>query len=250
MRHFFSLLLASLFLFSCRKNDKRGSAETVRVIDRIEIKKTTTSTGQVLNSKITFEYNNKKEISKIATFNENVLHYSYTYSYQNNIPVSSMYDFTSGGDPVYEVKYGYVNGRYASYYDSHYDDITNFSYNQQFNQYTNAVNGNRFILNEADDVSVITASGNEYAFTFDKTKKGPLYNVANKKWIPALWYGVAGLTTVEITTYPVTSLFDDNIAQANPYTNTFDADGYVTKSIFAVANGSLQYEVTYIYKSI
>ncbi|WP_028787837.1 hypothetical protein [Terrimonas ferruginea] len=250
MRHFFSLLLVSVFLFSCRKSDKQGSTETVRVIDRIEIKKTTTSTGNVLNNKITFEYNNKKEIAKIATFEENVLYYSYTYTYQNNIPVSSRYDFTFGGDPVYEVRYGYVNGRYASYYDTYYDDITNFSYNQQFNQYTNSINGNRFILNEAGDVSVITASGNEYAFAFDQTKKGPLYNVVNKKWIPALWYGLAGLTVVEITTYPVTSLFDDNIAQVNPYTNTFDADGFVTKSIFSVANGSLQYEVTYVYKSI
>jgi len=250
MRQLFSLLLGGIFLLSCRKNDKQGSAETLKVIDRIEIKKTYTSTGSVLTDKITFEYNNKKEISKIATFEENVLFYSYTYTYQNNIPVSSRYDFTFGGDPVYEVRYGYVNGRYASYYNTYYDDITNFSYNQQLNQYTNSINGHRFILNEADDVSVITASGNEYAFTFDQTKKGPLYNVVNKKWIPALWYSLAGLTVVEITTYPVTSLFDDNIAQSNPYTNTFDADGFVTKSIFSVANGSLQYEVTYVYKSI
>lgn len=250
MRQLFSLLLAGILLLSCRKSGKQEERPSAKVIDRIEIRKTTTSTGSVATRSITFEYNNKKEVSKISSFEGGLLHYSYTYNYQNNIPVSSIYDFTSGGDPVYEVKYGYVNGRYATYYDSYYDDITNFSYNQQFNQYTNTINGNRFILNEEDDVTVITALGNEYAFTFDKTKKGPLYNVVNKKWIPLLWYSAGTLTSVEISTYPVTSLFDDNIAQSNPYTNTFDPDGFVTKSIFSVANGSLQYEITYSYKSI
>lgn len=162
----------------------------------------------------------------------------------------SMYDYTFGGDPVYEINYGYTNGKFSSYYDTYYDDTINFSYNAQYNQYTNSINGSRFILNVNDDISIKTASNNEYSFTFDTTKKGPLYNVVNKKWIPTLWYGISGLTSVEITTYPVTSLFDDNIAQVNPYTNTYDADGFITKSVFTVNNGYENHEITYSYKSI
>lgn len=250
MKQLFSILLLGIVLFACKKDNNQVQQQKTKVIDKIEIKKTYTSSGTISNSRLNFEYSTNKEISKISLFDDDVLYYSYTYLYQNNIPVSSMYDYTSGGDPVYEVRYGYTNRRYSSYYDTHYDDETVFTYNAPFNQYTNSVTGNRFVLNDFDDITLRTGSGNEYAFTFDTSKKGPLYNVVNKKWIPALWYGVSGLGIIEISTHPVTSLFDDNKAQANPYTNTYDIEGFVTKSVFLLNNGSVKYEITYIYTSI
>lgn len=250
MKQLLAILLVSTLLFSCRKDDDPIQEQQVKVINNIEIKKTYSGNSTTYIDSIDFAYNTNKEISKISTFENGVLYYSYTYVYQNNIPVSSMYDFSFGGDPVYEVRYGYTNGKYSRYYDTYYDDATTFTYNEQFNQYTNSVNGYRFTINEFDDMSVRTGSGNEYAFTYDTSKKGALYNVVNKKWIPALWYGISGLGIVAISTHPVTSLFDDNRAQANPYTNTYDTDGFITKSVFSINNGNQRYEITYTYKYI
>ncbi|TJZ61488.1 hypothetical protein FAZ15_09870 [Sphingobacterium olei] len=244
------LFLLSVLLFSCRKDKTPEPQKSVKVIDKINIKKTYSGSSTIVTDRLDFEYNSNNEVSKISRFEDDVLYYSYTYVYQNNLPVSSMYDFTFGGDPVYKVTYGYTNRKYARYYDSYYNDETLFTHNAQYNLYTSSVNGNRFMLNEFDDITTRTASGNEYTFTFDTSKKGPLYNVVNKKWIPALWYGISGLGILEFSTHPVTSLFDDNLAQANPYTNTYDTDGFVTKSVFSVYNGTTMYEITYIYKSI
>ena len=229
MKKIITTLALSIVLFSCSKDDEPTPIPTIKVIDKIDVKITANSTGNFQTKRLDFEYNTNKEISKISRFEDNVLYYSYTYVYQNNLPVSSMYDFTFGGDPVYEVTYGYSNGIYSSYHDTYYDDTTVFNYNIQFNQFTNSINGNRFILNESNDFVSKIGTGNEYAFSYDTTKKGPLYNVVNKKWIPSLWYGISGLTIIEMSTYPITSLFDDNLAQNNPFVNTYDTDGFVTK---------------------
>lgn len=250
MKKIIAILTLSIILFSCNKDDEPTSQPLLKVIDKIEVKITATSNGSFHTEKIDFQYNNNKEISKISTFEENQLYYSLTYTYQNNVPFSSMYEYPNGGDPIYEINYGYTNGIYSSYHDTYYDDTTIFSYNSQFNQFTNSINGNRFVLNESNDFVSMTASGNEYAFSYDTTKKGPLYNVVNKKWIPSLWYGISGLTIIEMSTFPITSLFDDNLAQTYPYTNTYDADGFITKSVFTINNGDQAYEITYIYKSI
>lgn len=250
MKQLLSILLLGTVLFSCKKDNDPVQQQKNKVVDKVEIKKTYTSSSTISNSRLDFEYSTNKEISKISLFDDDLLYYSYTYVYQNNIPTSSMYDYPSGGDPVYEIRHGYTNGRYSSYYDTHYADETVFSYDAPFNQYTNSITGNKFVLNDFNDITLRTGSGNEYAFSFDTSKKGPLYNVANKKWIPALWYGISGLGIIEISTHPVTSLFDDNIAQTNPYTNTYDTEGFVTKSVFSLNNGSVKYEITYIYISI
>lgn len=253
MKQLLSLLLLSTVLCSCGKDDDPIQEQQVKVIDKIEIKRTIVSTGSTSINSILFEYNTNKEISKIDKFNENTLHYSYTYVYQNNVPVSSMYDFPNGGDPVYEVKYGYTDGKFSSYYDSYYRSTVSFSYNEIYNQYTNTESNGQFILNENNDVSIKkTASvNNEFSYTFDTAKKGPLFNVVNKKWFPALVFGCFSDETVNtVTTYPVTSLFDDNLAQTNPYSNTYDTDGFIIKSVFTTNNGNVAYEVTYNYKSI
>lgn len=156
MKLLLSILLLSTVFFSCRKDDNPIQEQKVKVVDKIEIKKTYSGSPNIVIDRIDFTYNANKEISKISTFENDVPYYSYTYVYQNNIPVSSMYDFTFGGDPVYEVRYSYTNGKFSRYYDTYYDDATTFSYNEQFNQYTNSINGNRFILNEFDDISVRT----------------------------------------------------------------------------------------------
>lgn len=250
MKKIITILALSIVLFSCSKDDAPTPQPLLKVIDKINIKKTYSGNSNIVIDRLDFEYNSNKEISKISRFEDNTLYFSYTYVYQNNLPVSSMYDFTFGGDPVYEVTYGYTNGKYSSYYDTYYDDTTVFNYNAQFNQFTNSINGNRFILNESNDFVSKTGAGNEYAFSYDTTKKGPLYNVVNKKWIPSLWYGISGLTIIEMSTYPITAIFDDNLAQNNPFTNTYDTDGFVTKSVFTLSNGSQAYEITYTYKSI
>lgn len=248
MKKIISILALSFFLFSCSKEDKPNPK--VKVVDKIDIKITANSTGNFQTKKIEFEYNTNKEISKTSVFHENVLYYSYTLNYQNNLPVSSMYDYPDGGNPIYEINYGYTNGKFSSYYDSFYDDTINFAFNQQNNQYTNSINGNTFILNENGDYVSKTASGNQYDFTYITSKKGPLYNVKNKNWIPIIFYGINGLTTIEITTYPITSLFDNNLSQTNQYTNTYDLDGFVVKSVFTINNANQTFEINYTYKSI
>lgn len=250
MKKIITIFALSIILLSCSKGDEPTPQPLLKVIDKINIKITANSNGNFHTKRIDFKYNNKKEISKISNFENDEFYYSLTYTYQNNIPVSSMYDYPSGGDPIYEINYGYTNGIFSSYHDTFYDDTTNFSYNEQFNQFTNSINGNRFILNESNDFVSKIGFGNEYAFSYDTTKKGPLYNVVNKKWIPSIRYGTSGLTIIEMSTYPITSLFDDNIAQTNPFTNTYDSDGFIIKSTFTINNGDQGYEITYSYKSI
>lgn len=250
MKKVIAILTLSIVLFSCSKDDEPTSQPLVKVIDKINIKKTFSGGSNFVIDRLVFEYNDNKEISKISRFENDDLFYIKTFVYQNNLPVSSMLDNFFFGDPLYELTYGYTNGIFSSYHDTYYDDTTIFSYNSQFNQFTNSINGNRFVLNESNDFVSRTASGNEYAFSYDTTKKGPLYNVVNKKWIPSLWYAISALTINEMSTFPITSLFDDNLAQTNPYTNTYDADGFITKSVFTINNGDQAYEITYIYKSI
>ncbi len=253
MKKIITILALSIVLFSCSKDDEpiSQSQALVKVIDKIDVK---TASGNFLpNTNTTrFSYNESKEISKIEYISNGNLEYSYTYTYQNNIPVSSMYEFPGGGDPIYEVTYGYTNNKYASYYDAYYNTTTTFSYNNQFNQYTNTDSNNSYILNQNDDIvsKRLNTFGNEFAYSFDTSKKGPLYNVKNKKFIPILWYGLSSLKTNEITNYPVTAIFDDNLAQNNPFVNTYDTDGFVTKSVFTINNGNQTYEITYTYKSI
>ena len=241
----------SLFFIACNKNDDQMTQlepELLKVIDKIEVKITTGSNPPSIYT-TQFSYNSNKEISKLVyLFNDTML-FSYTYIYQNNVPVSSIYDFPGGGDPAYQVNYGYSNGVYASYYDTYYDTTIAFSYNEQFNQYTNIESNNRYILNEFDDITTkyLSTFGNEYAYTYDTTKKGPLYNVVNKKWIPILWYGISNKVTNELSIYPITSIFDDNIAQNNPFINTYDVDGFIEKSEFSLNNGNQAYEIIYTY---
>lgn len=254
MKKLVSILVLTLVLFSCSKDDAPEPVyvPTTKVIEKIETKTTLSGSGTVVNEKITFEYNSNKEISKISAFSNGALFYSYTYVYQNTIPVSSIYDFPNGGDPAYQVTYGYTNGKYSSYFDSQSNSTTIFTYNEQFNQYTNTDSNSRFILNENDDILIktITLLNNEFSYNFDSTKKGPLFNVKNKKWIPVLWFGCNNEKVNTITTHPVTAIFDDNNAQANPYTNTYDAEGFISKSEFTINNGNEIFEIMYTYKSI
>lgn len=251
MKKIITILALSIVLFSCNKDDEPTSQPLLKVIDKIEVKITA---GNFPSNTYTtqFSYNESKEISKIEYLPNGNLQYSYTYNYQNNIPVSSMYEFPGGGDPIYEVTYGYTNDKYTSYYDTYYDTTIAFSYDQSFNAYTNTESNNRYILNENDDIISKTLSniGNEFAYSFDTVKKGPLYNVKNKKFIPILWNGTLNSKMNELTTYPIIAIFDDNLAQNNPFVNTYDSDGFVTKSVFTLSNGSQAYEITYIYKSI
>jgi hypothetical protein len=249
------IIAISIFLFSCSKDDEHTSQPiaqpTTKVIDKIESK---IKFGAAAEIKYTyqFSYNANKEITKIEFFNNDSFRYFYTYNYVNNIPTSGQYETIFDAFPAYNVSFNFTNNRYASYFDSQLNDTTNFSYNTQFSFYTNGINGNRFFINETGDLHTRSygSNGNEYAFTFDQNKKGPLYNVVNKKWIPLLWYGINNDRVPFITSLPLNSVFDDNIAQNNPITNTYDADGFVTKSVFTTENGQNTYETNYIYKNI
>lgn len=251
MKKIITTLALSIVLLSCSKDDAPTPQPLLKVIDKIDVKITAGSFPSNTNT-TQFSYNESKEISKIEYLPDGNLQYSYTYTYQNNIPVSSMYEFPGGGDPVYEVTYEYTNEKYSSYYDTYYNTTIAFSYNQQINLYTNTQSNNKYILNQENDIISKTLSniGNEFAYSFDTAKKGPLYNVKNKKFIPILWNGTSNSKMNELTSYPITAIFDDNLAQNNPFANTYDADGFVTKSVFTLSNGSQGYEITYSYKSI
>ncbi len=245
------LMALCMGICSCNKDDGPTTPpepELLKVIDHIEVRVTSGSnpTSRYITQ---FSYNGEKEISKIAySLNDNLL-YSYTYTYENHVPVSSMYDFPGGGDPVYEVNYGYVDGRYASYDDTYYDYSIAFSYDDQLLQYTNEESDNRYLLNEFDDITAkyLSNTGRDYAYTYDTTKKGPLYNVVSHRWLPIIWYGTSNNVTNELSIYPMTSIFENHLSQLNAFTNTYDTDGFVTTSEFSLNNGVHNYEIIYTY---
>ena len=255
MKKIITLLALSIVLFSCSKDDEPTQQPLVKVIDKIEVKTTNPNTFPVTSIyELRFEYNLNKEISKISYYYSNGdLNASFAYTYYNNVPVSAIYDNPESGDPVSVVNYGYNNDVFNSVnYIYYYTSPEYFTYNSSTKQYSNAGGNNNFIVNATNDIEVKNRSGYEYAFSFDTSKKGPLYNVINKKWIPVLWYisGLEGINYNVTTTHPVMSVFDDNLAQTNPFTNTYDTDGFVVKSVFTTDNGVVSHEIMYTYKSI
>ncbi|MVO10172.1 hypothetical protein GOQ30_13450 [Flavobacterium sp. TP390] len=255
MKKLILILALAMFSFSCSKDDEPTPQPLLKVIDKIEVKTTNPFTFPLIFTyELRFEYNLNKEISKISYYYSNGdLNASFAYTYQNNIPVSAIYNQPENGDPASVVNYGYNNGIFNSVnYTYYYSAPEFFTYNSSTKQYSSTGGNNNFIVNETNDIEIKNRNGSEYAFSFDTSKKGPLYNVINKKWIPVLWY-ISGLESTNYnvtTTYPVVSMFDDNLAQTNPFTNTYDTDGFVVKSFFTSANGVASSEITYSYKSI
>lgn len=255
MKKIIKILALSIVLFSCSKDDEPTSQPLLKVIDKIEVKTTNPNTFPVTSTyELRFEYNLNKEISKISYYYSNGdLNASFAYTYQNNVPVSAIFNDPESGDPASVVNYGYDNDVFNSVdYVYYYTNPVYFTYNNQTKQYSQTGGNNNFIVNATNDIEIKNRNGNEYAFSFDTSKKGPFYNVVNKKWIPILWYisGLEGTNYNVTTTHPVMSVFDDNLAQTNPFTNTYDTDGFVVKSVFTSGNGVASHEITYTYKNI
>ncbi len=250
MKKLVSILAVSMVLFSCSKNDDSKTQPLIKVIENVSVQFTNENTSPE-NYMSQFEYNTKKEISKITLFRNGELQASFAYSYQNNIPVSAQYVNPQDEDN-YLINYIYTNGLFSSVEYPSFNTSDAFEYNQSVSEFSR-INGNlKFRLNTENDIFQKNINGTILNYAFDTTKKGPLYNVVNKKWIPTLWF----ITRLDAdfnnitTSFPITSIEDETSAISYDYNNTYDADGFVIKSIYSNTAGSSTIEINFIYKSI
>ena len=252
MKKLLFVLAATLIFVSCSKDEAPAPVVlpiATKVIEKINLLSLTTNTIPE-RYETRFEYNANGAISKIALYRNGSFDTSYTFTYQNNIPVSAIYEDASSGDAPSVINFNYTNDIYYSTYYTMYNTTNIFNYNAQTNLFTSYDTTIKFMLNSNDDLAKKVRYATIANFNFDSSKKGPLYSVKNKKWIAALWYtsAVEQVYSNVITAFPVSGVTLDNTVI--PYTNTYDSDGYVTKSTSSANNGNNTNEIDYTYKSL
>jgi hypothetical protein len=250
MKKIISILVVSLVLFSCSKDDKPATNKKVKVIDQVSVQYLNTVT--LPENYITkYEYTSNAEISKISLFRNGAFQASFDYEYQNSVPVSAQY-YNPENDEDYPLNYNYSNAIFSSISYPTYNTTETFTYNETLNEYAGSGGNLQFRLNNENDIFQKTVSGTTLNYSFESNKKGPFFNVVNKKWIPTLWFISrleANLTNVT-TSFPVTSVTDSNASIIYTYNNTYDTDGFVTKSVYSNTIGTTSIEINFTYKKI
>lgn len=250
MKKTISILVLSIVLFSCSKDDKPATNNQIKVIDKVAVQYTNSATTPE-NYTTEYEYTTNKEISKITLYRNGEFQASYDYDYQNNIPVSAQY-FNPENDDNYPINYNYTNDIFSSISYPTFNTLEVFTYDEILNEYAGSGGNVQFRLNAENDIFQKTVSGTTLNYSFETNKKGPFYNVINKKWIPTLWFISrleASFNNVT-TSFPVISVEDETSTTTYNYNNTYDSDGFVTKSIYSNAAGTFSIEINFTYKKI
>lgn len=248
MKHLFSILILTFLLFSCSKDDEPKT--TIQVIDKTEVQITNINTSAE-NYTTVFEYNGSNEISKISLFRNGSFQASHTYTYENNIPVSAQY-FNLDDDENYLINYNYTNGVFSSISYPTFNTNEIFTHDQITNEYVGSGGGLNFRINTSDDISYKSKNNTPISYEFDSSKKGPFYNVTNKKWIAMLWYTsrLDAYSNNVTTTYPVVSYANQSTSVVYDYENTYDANGFVSTSEYSNSDGSIKITIKFTYKYI
>lgn len=248
MKKIFLLCLAILS-FSCSNDDDQPQPQIiqVKVIDKIKVEES--GSNSLSSNTLTYEYDSDKRISKITSstlINPNLK--NITFTYENGIPKSSV---RTNGD-VSTITYSYNGNVLRKYHDAFYDEIIVFNHDANYNSYSSSDIGLNFAVNNLNDVSRRTYYSNVFDYSFDTNKKGPLYNVVSKEYMPTL-INAMQFTHTEMffqSIYPVNAIFDDNTQTLYPFTNQYDADDFVIQSDFVNTSNNVRYKVTYTYKNI
>ncbi|MGV7106641.1 hypothetical protein [Flavobacterium sp. U410] len=248
MKKIFLLCLAILS-FSCSNDDDQPQPQIiqVKVIDKIKVEES--GSNSLSSNTLMYEYDSDKRISKIThstLINPNLK--NITFTYENGIPKSSV---RTNGD-VSTITYSYNGNVLRKYHDAFYDEIIVFNHDANYNSYSSSDIGLNFYVNNLNDVSRRTYYSNVFDYSFDTNKKGPLYNVASKEYMPTL-INAMQFTHTEMffqSIYPVNAIFDDNTQTLYPFTNQYDTEGFVIQSDFVNTSNNVSYKVTYTYKNI
>lgn len=242
------LLCISVLLLSCTKEDDvQPQPSQVKVVDKIKVE--ATGNGFFSSNTLRYEYDSDKRISKITYSNAvNPNLKNITFTYQNGIPKNSI---RNHGD-VSTITYSYNGNVFRKYHDSFYDEIIVFNHDATYNSYSSSDINLNFKVNTLNDISRRTYYSNVFEYSYDVNKKGPFYNVVSKEYMPTL-INAMQFTHSEMffqSIYPVNAIFDDNNQSLYPFTNQYDAEGFITQSDFNDNNTSTNYKVTYTYKNI
>lgn len=220
----------------------------LKVIDKIEVKRTFTNNPVTYLDTRLIKYNQNKEISEIQYYvnNINEIEYAITFEYENNRPKTST--ITPCCDPSYQVNYSYENDIFKGWSSIEYGDVP-FEYFPQFQMYKNVGIGYgnyTYFMSPYNDITVKTTN-EEYAYEFETAHKGPLFNVVNKKWISLFWQFGSEPYNV-LTTYPYLNIYDETNSQLTNVISEYDQDGFIKSYKYTM--DTKNYEIIFTYKSI
>lgn len=250
MKKAITTLVLTIIMFSCSSDDKPVVVNQTKVISKISTQYVG-SNATPENYTTEYEYTVNNEISKISHFRNGVFEASYEYTYQNGIPVSAQY-ISIGDADQYPINYGYDNDILSTVSYPTYNTIDLFDYDETLSEYSNFSGDLRFRVNQQSDIFYKIFANTTLNYNFDVTKKGPLFNVVNKKWMPTMWFigrQDSQLSNV-LTSFPVTSVTSSDNSTTYNYVNSYGVDGFVTKSMYSNLTGSSTIEINFTYKNL
>lgn len=235
--NFLALLLFAVLFIGCSKDDDSPEPEQ-------QIPAEEKLLGS-LNEEIKLEYNSDKTVKKLTVENQLLILYTY-----NGGRISTMELIGNGEDIMFTYSYD-ANGHINSFSkDGVATDVTYtpadnlYSYTDDFDRIisfflTNDGDIKKFQRDDAGDIE-------SYVILYDDTQKGPMTN-SNNIIFPFLlaypsfqYFLIYGIAKKPITTLSIPG----GVVE---YVNTFDDQGFVTKSTYQFGNdgpGTFNYKYT------
>lgn len=235
------LILYSLFLilfYGCSKDDDSPKSQEETVIPADE------KLLGTINNTISFEYNSDKTVKKF-TLDELLFLYTYT----SNAKINTMELIGGGDNIIFSFTYD-ANG----FIDSFSSDgvVTDVIYNEVDNKYTYTDDNNEifnFFLDADGEIKKVHQDDGvepmSTIFLYNDSNKGPLFNsnniivsisIAIPQYSALVLYGITKKPVEQISTS----------GGLISYENTFDEQGFLTKSIIDIEEEPLIFEYSYI----
>lgn len=216
MKRILFLLVTAAFVMGCSDDDSK-TEEVKFYVDMITVEGND-GTEQTLD----MDYNAQKQLVKMTSGGTTI---EFTYE-ENRLK-------TITGGP-YSYYLTYEDGKLSGVTQD--QTIYDVEYNSEENSYV--FGGTDITLNQYNDITRVFTAWGEDTWSYDTSKKGPIYAFTTESnFLIGLVLNLPEL----LTSRPVTKDTDADIE------NTYDSNGYVTKSVYEDVDGAPYNAVTYTY---
>lgn len=231
-----TLLILIVTLSGCSKDDDKSQESTPPVVE-IPSKKyvdrvITTENGETLVTKV--NYNNKMQV--ISYVDDNT---SFNFQYENDRVVAVMEGEESNPYSLY-----YTDGVLSGI--DHYSQNYSVTYNSSNKTYSFDGTNFKFGLTGRDILFVNQLGSNTETFTYDTSKKGPLYNLDAENIFPITLF--ANFQYFYMTVAPIRTVkfVYDGVTWTLVAENIYDDEGYLTEMTLRTA-GEEEINIKYEY---